>query len=89
MLRVRLNPQLGTMENIDYPRAGDTPRVYQAAVFFKDDTARMKFAFPMRHVEPREFYVRFEWRIKKQEGLSDEEARQRVIEFLKEQRRGY
>lgn len=88
MLRVRLNPQLGKIENIDYPRAKDLPRAYQAAVFFKDDVARMQFTFPNRHVDPREFYIRFEWRIQKEEGLTEEEARKKVIEYLKEQKRG-
>lgn len=88
MLRVRLNPQLGKLENIDYPRGSDLPKAYQAAIFFKDDVARMKFTFPQGVVEPRSFYIRFEWRIKKEEGLTEEEAREKVIEFLKSEKRG-
>jgi len=88
MLRVRLNPHNGEIEMIRFI-PGKTPQAAQAARLFKNDLSRFAFSFPKNAVVVREFRVRFEWRIKRQEGLTDEEAKKRLLEFLKKQLRKY
>ena len=85
-MRVRLNPHNGTIELIKFVE-GKTPQASQAALLFKNDLSRFVFDFPKHVVSPREFRIQYLWRIKKRPGLSDEEARKQLLEFLKTQLR--
>ncbi|MEQ8352297.1 MAG: hypothetical protein RH862_12480 [Leptospiraceae bacterium] len=85
LLRVKLNPQTGMIENVDY-EGGKSPRAWQASIMFRDDLMRYEFGFKSGIVQPREFMVRYEWRIKKDPDLTPEEARQKVLEFLRDQK---
>lgn len=84
MIDLRLSPISGQIEHIQYV-PGKTPRTWQAAKFFQDDVSRMRFVFPDGAISPRDFLVQYEWRIQREPGLSDEEARERAMEYLKSQ----
>jgi len=81
---LRLSPISGQIEHIQYVPA-QTPRTWQAAKFFQDDVSRLRFTFPDGVISPRDFMVQYEWRIEREPGLSDEEARARAMEYLKSQ----
>ncbi len=83
-LSVRLNPHNGGIEHLRFV-PGKTPRSIQATIYFQKDLERFAFSFPRNSVSLREFKVRFEWRIKKKEGLSKEELRKKAIEYLRSQ----
>mgnify|MGYP001382158722 CR=1 FL=1 len=85
LLRVKLNPQTGMIENVDY-EGGKAPRAWQASIMFRDDLMRYKFGFKSGIVQPREFKVRYEWRINKDPNLTPEEAKEKAREFLLDQR---
>ncbi|MCB1138545.1 MAG: hypothetical protein KDK23_07290 [Leptospiraceae bacterium] len=85
LLRVKLNPQTGMIENVDY-EGGKPPRAWQASIMFRDDLMRYEFGFKAGIVQPREFKVRYEWRIKKDPNLTPEEARKKAMEFLQDQK---
>tara|TARA_B100001939_G_scaffold190974_1_gene164277 strand:+ start:2679 stop:3278 length:600 start_codon:yes stop_codon:yes gene_type:complete len=85
LLRVKLNPQTGMIENVDY-EGGKAPRAWQASIMFRDDLMRYEFGFKSGIVQPREFKVRYEWRIKKDPDLTPEEAREKAREFLLDQK---
>lgn len=85
LLRVKLNPQTGMIENVDY-EGGESPRAWQASIMFRDDLMRYQFGFKAGNVQPREFMVRYEWRIKKDPNLTPEEAKRKAMEFLKDQK---
>lgn len=85
-LEVRLNPHSGNIELIKYI-PGKTPRAAQVTMIFKNDLARYSFSFPQNSVVVRSFTVTYEWRIKKRAGLTPEEARRELIEFLKTEKR--
>ncbi len=84
VLSVRINPHNGEIEHAEYV-AGKNPRSWQATRFFQEDLSRFNFSFPKNAVLTREFWVTFEWRIKKRPGMSDAEAKQRAVDFLKQQ----
>ncbi len=84
LLKVRLNPQSGSIEHIEYV-PGENPRTWQASKYFQDDLSRFRFTFPGDEVNPTEFLVRYQWRIPRRPGLTDEEARVRALEFLRGQ----
>lgn len=84
VLSVRINPHNGEIEHAEYV-AGKNPRSWQATRFFQEDLSRFNFSFPKNAVLTREFWVSFEWRIKKRPGMSDAEAKQRAVDFLKQQ----
>jgi len=81
-LRVRLNPVTGDIEKIDFEQ---NPVTWQAGQMFQDDVSRFSFEFPQKVVQPTNMRVRYEWRIKRRAGLSDDEAKRRALEFLKSQ----
>ncbi|MCB1165504.1 MAG: hypothetical protein KDK37_06635 [Leptospiraceae bacterium] len=85
LLRVKLNPQTGLIENVDY-EGGKSPRAWQASIMFRDDLLRYKFGFKAGIVQPREFKVRYQWRINRDPSLSPEEAKRKAMEFIKEQK---
>ena len=85
LLRVKLNPQTGMLENVDY-EGGKSPRAWQASIMFRDDLMRYEFGFKSGIVQPREFMVRYEWRIKKDPNLTPEEAKEKAREFLLDQK---
>lgn len=85
-MEVRLNPHSGGIELIKYI-PGKTPRAAQVTMLFKNDLARFSFSFPGNSVVVRSFTVSYEWRIKKRPGLTPEEARRELIEFLKTEKR--
>lgn len=85
VLLIRLNPHSGEIELAKF-LPGHTPRAWQVTTFIKDDVSRMAFAFPKQRVDVREFRVQYQWRIRRPAGMTDEQARQRAIEFLKQER---
>lgn len=84
ILVVRLNPHSGEIELAKFA-PGHTPRAWQVTTYLKDDVSRMAFSFPKQRVTLREFRVQYLWRIRRPAGMTPEEARKRVIEFLKEE----
>ncbi len=84
ILSIRLNPHSGEIEMAKF-LPGHTPPAWQATMFLKDDVSRMAFSFPRERVAVREFKVQYLWRIRRPAGLSDEDARRRLIEFLKQE----
>ena len=83
-IRLRLNPLNQQIEHISYV-AGETPRTWQASKYFQDDVSRFQYSFPSGHMAIREFRVRYQWRITRRPGLSDDENKQRAIEYLRSQ----
>lgn len=84
-LDVRLNPHTGQIEQLRYV-PGRTPRTWQAARLFQEDMTRYRFKFLRGAVSPIKFTVDFRWVIKRRAGLTDQEARARVIQYLKSQK---
>lgn len=85
MLVVKLSKEEGNpLEHVEFVR-GETPKSWQASKYFQDDVSRLQYEFPNQWKILREFHVQYEWRIEKKEGMTDEEARQRAIDFLKTQ----
>ena len=85
-LELRLNPHSGETEHVQYV-PGQNPKTWQASVLFQEDVSRFQFDFPGNRVEVRDFLVRYQWRIQRREGMTDEEARIRAVEFLQSQLR--
>lgn len=84
-VRIRINPLNQQIEHISY-LLGATPDTWQASVYFQEDVSRLRFAFP-GGMSVRDFRIRYNWRVKRKEGLSDTEARKKAIEYLKSQKR--
>lgn len=84
-LDVRLNPHTGQIEQLQYA-AGRNPRTWQAAKLFQEDLTRFRFKYPTGVVSPTRFQVNFRWVIKRRPGLSDQDARKRAIEWLRDQK---
>ncbi len=87
MIKVRVNPETRFIEHIEYV-PGQSPRTWQVSQYFQEDVSRFRFDYPgveedSLNFSPQEFIVRYRWTIKKEEGLSPEEAKSRAIEFLK------
>jgi len=80
-LRVRLNPQTGNLENLEFVST-ENPTTWQFGKLVQNDFARYRFDHPGQ-VKTRNFRVRYELRIKRSAGMTDEEARERALEFLR------
>jgi len=83
-LNVRLNPHTGIAEHIDFV-PGFTPVTWQVSKLFQEDVSRFRYVFTGSEIQPTEFVVSYEWRIKKRKGLTEEEAKKKVSEFLRSQ----
>lgn len=83
-INIRLSPLSGQIEHIAYVN-GETPRTWQASKYFQDDVSRFRFYAPRGGSPARRFEVQYLWRVDKREGISDEENRQRAVEWLKQQ----
>ncbi len=82
IVKVRLNPQTANIEKIHY-YGNYIPRVKQALELFLQDVSRYKFRYLTEKMNPDSFLIRILWRIEKDPNLTEEEAKQRAIEFLK------
>ncbi len=83
-INIRLSPLSGQIEHIAYVN-GETPRTWQASKYFQDDVSRFRFYAPRGGMPARRFEVQYLWRVDKRTGISDEETRQRAVEWLKQQ----
>lgn len=80
VLSIRLNPLTRQIEHQSYTLGG-TPKTWQSTEYFIEDFSRFQF----QNVGIRKFRVKYLWRIKKRPGLSDEQAKEMAIEYLKSQ----
>ena len=86
LLKIRLNATSGDIEHVEYV-TGEIPKTWQVSRLFQEDITRHRFDFPGNLVNPRSFLIRYKWRIKREEGLSDEDAKKRAMEFLRSELR--
>ncbi len=82
MLKIRLNPNTGEIEHIEFA-IGHNPKSWQAGRMFQDDVSRFSFLYPQKVVQTHDFLIKYEWRIKRPEGMTDEQAKTRATEFLR------
>ena len=82
ILTVYLNPQTSNIEKIQY-YSGYIPKMKQAVELFIQDISRYKFKYLADATYPKEFNVRILWRIEKEPDLTEEQAKERAIEYLK------
>jgi len=82
ILTVYLNPQTSNIEKIQY-YSGYIPKMKQAVELFIQDISRYKFKYLTDATYPKEFNVRILWRIEKEPDLTEEQAKERAIEYLK------
>jgi hypothetical protein len=99
VLNIKINPETKDVEHIDYV-PGQSPKTWQASKYFQEDISRLRLEYLKNGEEgiqvveegneefipsPLEFKVRYRWVIKREDGLSDEEAKARAIQFLRNQ----
>jgi len=82
IITVYLNPQTSNIEKIQY-YSRYIPKMKQAVELFIQDISRYKFKYLTDATYPKEFNVRILWRIKKDPNLTEEQAKERAIEYLK------
>ncbi len=82
IITVYLNPQTSNIEKIQY-YSGYIPKMKQAVELFIQDISRYKFKYLTDASYPKEFNVRVLWRIKKDPNLTEDQAKERAIEYLK------
>ncbi|GIX43080.1 MAG: hypothetical protein KatS3mg129_2813 [Leptospiraceae bacterium] len=82
VIQIQLNPQTSNIEKLQYhPRY--IPKMKQAVELFIQDISRYKFKYLKDLTYPKEFTIRVLWRIKKDPNLTEDQAKERAIEYLK------
>ena len=82
IITVYLNPQTSNIEKIQY-YSRYIPKMKQAVELFIQDISRYKFKYLTDVPYPKEFNVRVLWRIKKDPNLTEDQAKERAIQYLK------
>ncbi|MFN3604013.1 MAG: hypothetical protein ACK4UJ_04815 [Leptonema sp. (in: bacteria)] len=82
VIRVKINPQTNKIENLKYESVY-IPKTQQAAKLFMEDISRYKFRFLKSISTPNTFLIRMQWRIQKNTEITEEQAKERAIEYLK------
>ncbi len=92
MIVVKINPETREIAQIEY-LPGQTPRTWQASKYFQEDVTRFHLTFPEvdddRPAPIAQYMVRYRWLIKREAGLTDEEAKERARAYLKSQVRHF
>ncbi len=86
MLSVRLNPHSGKIQNLEFVPTHN-PQSWQVGRLMQHDLKRYQFRFPTGQVKLHSFRIQFMFRISRDPGLSEAEARRKAVEFLQSERR--
>ncbi|MCS7206187.1 MAG: hypothetical protein NZ853_10865 [Leptospiraceae bacterium] len=83
VLKVKLNPHSGSIEKLHY-HPNFIPKMKQALQLFMDDASRYRFRYlndEKKQID--EFYIRMQWIIQKDPNLTEEQSKQKAIEYIK------
>ncbi len=82
MIDLKISSKTGYIEESKFV-PNKMPKTWQAARLFMEDISRYRFEHVNENDPHRNVRVSYEWRIPREPGLSEEQAKQRTIEFLK------